>query len=129
MDKWDLTVTHPYALAALVLSLLCYFLAARRRGWKESRLMNYIFGVLAVGVLVGGLALARREILKPKPSPKVDQGFGGARSAVPAKPPAPPPAVAPAAKRPKRTAESAPASGVKEPAAPPEPKEEVPEPK
>ena len=28
--------------------------------------MNYIFGVLAVAVLVAGLVLARREILKPR---------------------------------------------------------------
>lgn len=129
MDKWDLTVTHPYGLAALLLSLLFYFIAARRRGWKESRLMNYIFGVLAAGVLVGGLALARREILKPKPSPKVEQRFGAARSALPAKPPAPPPDASPPARLRKRTAESPPASGVNQPAKPHEPDEEVAQPK
>jgi len=123
MDKWDLVVTHPIGLAALGLALLFYFIAARRRGWQESRLLNYVFGVLAAGVLVGGLALARREIQKPRPKPKVEQRIGGASSAVPAKPPAPQPAVRPAAKKRQPAAVPAPAPGVEEPAPPPRQKE------
>ncbi len=107
MDKWELVVTHPYGLAALGLSLLFYFIAARRRGWQESRLVNYIFGVLAAAVLVGGLALARREIVKPRPKAMVEPRIGGVSSTAPTKPPARPSAGPPASTHRQRPAVAA----------------------
>ena len=118
MDKWDLVVTHPFGLAALGLSLLFYFIAARRRGWQESRVMNYVFGVLAVGVLVGGLALARREITKPRPKAKVEPRTVGVTGAAPPNPAARPREVrrpARGAKRPEVPAEGGEAKGPETP--------------